>query len=274
MNLYSCAAQLAAPAFRAPRGRRSVPRACFPNSCDIVAAMPSPVVVELGARNVSGVLRRGHFPNAGKYIGVDIHPGEGVDIVGDAHRLSEFIAAGFGRCAVLVLGVRASAVSVEGRARDQSRAEAGRRRVRVDASGLARARTAVGFLAVSGRWPVGSVFQAARIRADRSERRTAGENLFARRRCADASALSAQRESRRRRASRARSPTTIANACAGTSISAKRSRRTIPSRRRFPTSATRTSSIVGCIRPARCWAHSQRRIVPCLILFRIPITAR
>jgi len=66
----------------------------FPEFMQQVAAMPSPVVVELGARNVSGLLRRGHFPNAGKYIGVDIHPGEGVDVVGDAHRLSEFIAPG------------------------------------------------------------------------------------------------------------------------------------------------------------------------------------
>ena len=64
----------------------------FAQFMQMVAAMPVPVVVELGARNVSGLLRRGHFPNAGKYVGVDIHPGEGVDIVGDAHRLSDFVA--------------------------------------------------------------------------------------------------------------------------------------------------------------------------------------
>jgi len=66
--------------------------ALFPEFTRSVAAMPSPTVLELGARNVSGLLRRGHFPNAGKYIGIDIHPGEGVDIVGDAHRLSELVA--------------------------------------------------------------------------------------------------------------------------------------------------------------------------------------
>jgi len=64
----------------------------FPEFMQMVAAMVAPTVVELGARNVSGLLRRGHFPNAGKYIGIDIHPGEGVDIVGDAHRLSELVA--------------------------------------------------------------------------------------------------------------------------------------------------------------------------------------
>ena len=63
----------------------------FPEFMQRVAAMPSPVVVELGARNVSGLLRRGFFPNAGKYVGIDIHPGEGVDIVGDVHRLSELV---------------------------------------------------------------------------------------------------------------------------------------------------------------------------------------
>ncbi len=63
----------------------------FPEFMRIVAGMRSPAVVELGARNVSGVLRRDHFPNAGKYIGIDIHPGEGVDIVGDAHRLSDIV---------------------------------------------------------------------------------------------------------------------------------------------------------------------------------------
>jgi SAM-dependent methyltransferase len=63
----------------------------FPEFMRSVAALPAPVVVELGARNVSGLLRRGHFPNAAKYIGIDIHPGEGVDIVGDAHRLSELV---------------------------------------------------------------------------------------------------------------------------------------------------------------------------------------
>ncbi len=64
----------------------------FPEFLQMVAALPSPTVVELGSRNVSGLLRRNHFPNAGKYVGIDIHAGEGVDIVGDAHRLSALIA--------------------------------------------------------------------------------------------------------------------------------------------------------------------------------------
>jgi SAM-dependent methyltransferase len=57
-----------------------------------VAAIPEAVVLEIGARNVTGVTRRAEYPNAARYIGVDIHPGEGVDIVADAHRLSQVVA--------------------------------------------------------------------------------------------------------------------------------------------------------------------------------------
>lgn len=64
----------------------------FAEFVQMVASMSSPMVVELGARNVSGVMRRAHFPNAGQYLGVDVHAGQGVDIVGDAHRLSELLA--------------------------------------------------------------------------------------------------------------------------------------------------------------------------------------
>jgi SAM-dependent methyltransferase len=60
----------------------------------LTRAMSAPTIVELGSRNVSGVLRRDLFPTAGRYIGVDVHPGEGVDVVGDAHRLSEVVAPG------------------------------------------------------------------------------------------------------------------------------------------------------------------------------------
>ena len=66
----------------------------FPEFVSLVGAMTSPTVLELGSRNVTGVSHRGNFPNAGRYIGVDIHPGEGVDLVGDAHRLSELVAPG------------------------------------------------------------------------------------------------------------------------------------------------------------------------------------
>jgi SAM-dependent methyltransferase len=57
----------------------------------LTRAMNAPTILELGSRNVTGVLRRDLFPGAGRYLGVDIHPGEGVDVVGDAHRLSQFV---------------------------------------------------------------------------------------------------------------------------------------------------------------------------------------
>jgi SAM-dependent methyltransferase len=65
----------------------------FPEFVSAVAAMPAPTVLELGARNVTGRTQRQLFPGAGRYIGFDIHDGEGVDLVGDAHRLSDQIAA-------------------------------------------------------------------------------------------------------------------------------------------------------------------------------------
>jgi SAM-dependent methyltransferase len=45
-------------------------------------------ILELGSREVSGVSRRHLFPNAGKFVGFDIHEGPGVDVAGDAHELS------------------------------------------------------------------------------------------------------------------------------------------------------------------------------------------
>ncbi|RDY68862.1 class I SAM-dependent methyltransferase [Lysobacter soli] len=44
--------------------------------------------LEIGAREVSGIGRRGLIPGASEYVGFDIHAGPGVDVVGDAHELS------------------------------------------------------------------------------------------------------------------------------------------------------------------------------------------
>lgn len=67
--------------------------AVFVEFVGLVEAMPAPTVLEIGARNVTGVMRRDMFPGAGRFIGCDIHPGEGVDLVVDAHKLSDAIPA-------------------------------------------------------------------------------------------------------------------------------------------------------------------------------------
>jgi len=49
----------------------------------------SPSILEIGSRNVSGITRRDIFSHCVEYVGFDILPGDGVDIVGDVHKLSE-----------------------------------------------------------------------------------------------------------------------------------------------------------------------------------------
>jgi SAM-dependent methyltransferase len=56
----------------------------------LVNAMPAASVLEIGSRNVTGVTRRHQFSKAQRYVGFDIHAGEGVDVVGDAHQLSSY----------------------------------------------------------------------------------------------------------------------------------------------------------------------------------------
>ncbi len=46
-------------------------------------------VLELGSRNVTGTNLRSKFTNA-NYSGFDFYPGENVDVVGDAHKLSSY----------------------------------------------------------------------------------------------------------------------------------------------------------------------------------------
>ncbi len=50
----------------------------------------SPTVLEIGSRNVSGILRRNLFSNCKEFIGFDILSGEGVDVIGDVHNLSKY----------------------------------------------------------------------------------------------------------------------------------------------------------------------------------------
>lgn len=50
--------------------------------------IPSPSILEIGSRNVTGATRKNAFSHYGEYVGFDILPGEGVDLVGDVHALS------------------------------------------------------------------------------------------------------------------------------------------------------------------------------------------
>jgi SAM-dependent methyltransferase len=55
---------------------------------DLVAAHPSPRVVEVGGRARSGVLHNEMLGPVAEYVGVDVLPGEGADVVADAHEMS------------------------------------------------------------------------------------------------------------------------------------------------------------------------------------------
>lgn len=50
---------------------------------------PDAEILEIGSRRVTGARLEKLFPKA-HYTGFDIHPGENVDVVGDAHRLSSY----------------------------------------------------------------------------------------------------------------------------------------------------------------------------------------
>jgi SAM-dependent methyltransferase len=50
-------------------------------------------VLEIGSRVVTGANHRGRFTQA-EYVGFDFYPGENVDVVGDAHRLTEYFPKG------------------------------------------------------------------------------------------------------------------------------------------------------------------------------------
>lgn len=53
-----------------------------------VNALDAPRVLELGSRNVTGVRHRGHLAEHVDLVGLDVQPGQDVDVVADAHRLS------------------------------------------------------------------------------------------------------------------------------------------------------------------------------------------
>jgi SAM-dependent methyltransferase len=51
-------------------------------------------ILEIGSRHRVGASLRAHIPNEWKFLGLDILPGENVDVVGDAHELSRLFAPG------------------------------------------------------------------------------------------------------------------------------------------------------------------------------------
>ena len=65
----------------------------FPRFQEMVGAIDSPTVVEIGARARSGTLNNAWLPNGAKYIGFDIVDGPNVDLVGDAHDIARHFEA-------------------------------------------------------------------------------------------------------------------------------------------------------------------------------------
>lgn len=57
----------------------------------LVDAHPSPRVLEVGGRARSGVLHRDLLPPVSEYVALDIVPGPGVDVVGDAHVMADLL---------------------------------------------------------------------------------------------------------------------------------------------------------------------------------------
>jgi len=71
------------------RGADDPYHAVFSEFISISKREPSPAILEIGSRNVTGVTRRHLFSHCIDYVGFDVLAGDGVDIIGDAHKLSE-----------------------------------------------------------------------------------------------------------------------------------------------------------------------------------------
>lgn len=67
---------------------------CWYHFLDALNALPGGEVLEIGSRARSGITRRQHVPAKLRYVGLDIVAGENVDLVGDAHSLSQIFPAG------------------------------------------------------------------------------------------------------------------------------------------------------------------------------------
>ena len=65
----------------------------FVEFMDLAQQRESASILEIGSRNVRGITRRNLFPNCPDYVGFDILAGDGVDRVGDVHKLAESFPA-------------------------------------------------------------------------------------------------------------------------------------------------------------------------------------
>ncbi|MCG7877953.1 MAG: class I SAM-dependent methyltransferase [Candidatus Thiodiazotropha taylori] len=63
----------------------------FNHFIESVNDMEQATLLEIGSRNVTGVVWREVFSPTVEYTGMDIHPGENVDVVGDVHTLSSLL---------------------------------------------------------------------------------------------------------------------------------------------------------------------------------------
>ena len=106
-------------------------------SRDKFLARPRQRMVEIGARARSGITRREMF-GACDYIGFDVLPGENVDVVGDAHFLSQHID-GLVDAVASLSTFEHLIIAVESSRGNQPRAQARRGRHHPDASDLAGA---------------------------------------------------------------------------------------------------------------------------------------
>ncbi|MBW9276060.1 MAG: class I SAM-dependent methyltransferase [Candidatus Thiodiazotropha sp. (ex. Lucinisca nassula)] len=63
----------------------------FNHFIESVNDMEQATLLEIGSRNVTGVVWREVFSPTVEYTGMDIHPGENVDVTGDVHTLSSLL---------------------------------------------------------------------------------------------------------------------------------------------------------------------------------------
>lgn len=66
----------------------------FPEFCERLKTMPPGRLLEIGSRARSGITRRDAAPAGWDYVGMDILEGPNVDVVGDAHCLSQLLPHG------------------------------------------------------------------------------------------------------------------------------------------------------------------------------------